>query len=39
VMVATHDKAIVDMLRKRVIALDEGEVVRDQAEGLYAGGC
>ena len=38
VMVATHDKAIVDMLRKRVIALDEGEVVRDQAQGLYAGG-
>jgi hypothetical protein len=25
-------------LRKRVIALDEGEVVRDQARGLYAGG-
>ena len=37
VMVATHDKAIVDMLRKRVIALEEGEVVRDQARGLYAG--
>ena len=37
VMVATHDKAIVDMLRKRVIALDEGQVVRDQARGLYAG--
>ena len=38
VMVATHDKAIVDMLRKRVIGLDGGAVVRDQAQGLYAGG-
>jgi len=38
VMVATHDKAIVDMLRKRVVGLDRGTVVRDQAQGLYAGG-
>ncbi len=38
VIVTTHDKTIVDVLRKRVIALDEGAVVRDQARGLYAGG-
>jgi cell division transport system ATP-binding protein len=37
-MVATHDKAIVDILRKRVIGLDGGAVVRDQVRGLYAGG-
>ena len=38
VMVATHDKAIVDILRKRVVGLDGGAVVRDQVRGLYAGG-
>jgi cell division transport system ATP-binding protein len=38
VMVATHDKAVVDMLRKRVIRLDGGAVVRDQIAGLYAAG-
>ena len=38
VIVATHDKMIVDILRKRVIALDGGRVVRDQPRGLYAGG-
>lgn len=38
VIVTTHDKTIVDILRKRVIALDGGAVVRDQARGLYAGG-
>jgi len=37
VIVTTHDKTIVDILRKRVIALDGGTVVRDQARGLYAG--
>jgi cell division transport system ATP-binding protein len=37
-IVTTHDKTIVDILRKRVIALDDGAVVRDQARGLYAGG-
>lgn len=38
VIVTTHDKTIVDILRKRVIALDGGAIIRDQARGLYAGG-
>ncbi len=38
VIVTSHDKTIVDVLRKRVIALDGGVVVRDQERGLYAGG-
>jgi len=38
VIVTTHDKTIVDILRKRVIALDGGAVIRDEARGLYAGG-
>lgn len=35
VLMATHDNDIVDELRKRVIELDEGAVVRDQAQGAY----
>jgi cell division transport system ATP-binding protein len=38
VIVTTHDKTIVDILRKRVVALEGGAVIRDQARGLYAGG-
>jgi cell division transport system ATP-binding protein len=38
VIVSSHDKTIVDVLRKRVIALDGGAVVRDEERGLYAGG-
>src|SRR5205807_2433670 len=38
VIMTSHDKQIVDILRKRVIALDRGTVVRDEARGLYAGG-
>ena len=38
VVVTTHDQAIVDRLRRRVIAIDRGAVVRDDAEGAYAGG-
>jgi cell division transport system ATP-binding protein len=38
VIVTTHDKTVVDIMRKRVIALDGGAVVRDQPRGLYAGG-
>lgn len=37
VVVTTHDKSIVDILRKRVIALDGGTIVRDQQRGVYAG--
>ena len=32
---ATHDQAIVDAMRKRVVELDKGHVVRDQARGVY----
>jgi cell division transport system ATP-binding protein len=35
VLVATHDKEMVDKMRRRVVALDEGRVVRDQAGGMY----
>jgi cell division transport system ATP-binding protein len=36
VLVATHDREMVDRMRRRVVALDEGRIVRDQAGGLYA---
>ena len=36
VVMATHDQAIVDAMRKRVIELDRGKVVRDQSRGVYA---
>jgi len=35
IMMATHDDEIVDQLRKRVVELDDGEVVRDQIRGVY----
>jgi cell division transport system ATP-binding protein len=35
VVMATHDRGIVDTMRKRVIELDRGRVVRDQARGVY----
>jgi cell division transport system ATP-binding protein len=35
VVMATHDVSIVDQMRKRVIELAEGVVVRDQAQGVY----
>jgi cell division transport system ATP-binding protein len=35
VMMATHDATIVDMMRRRVIEIDHGKVVRDQARGIY----
>jgi cell division transport system ATP-binding protein len=35
ILVATHDREMVDSMRKRVIALEEGRVVRDQARGVY----
>ncbi|HET7414331.1 MAG TPA: cell division ATP-binding protein FtsE [Arthrobacter sp.] len=37
VVMATHDDDIVDEMRKRVIELSEGVVVRDDAQGIYAG--
>ena len=35
VVMATHDQRIVNMMRKRVIQLDRGVIVRDQARGVY----
>ena len=35
VIMATHDAAIVDQMRKRVIELDGGHLVRDQSRGVY----
>jgi cell division transport system ATP-binding protein len=35
VVMATHQQDIVDAMRKRVIELDHGVVVRDQARGVY----
>jgi cell division transport system ATP-binding protein len=35
VVVVTHDREMVDKMRRRVIALDAGRVVRDQAAGTY----
>src|SRR6478672_5404632 len=35
VVMATHDHGIVDQMRKRVIELEDGRVVRDQAQGIY----
>jgi hypothetical protein len=32
---SSHDRGIVDTMRKRVIELDRGRVVRDQARGVY----
>ncbi|MEW6902594.1 cell division ATP-binding protein FtsE [Trueperella pyogenes] len=37
VVMATHDQAIVNQLRKRVIELVAGNVVRDQDRGVYGG--
>jgi cell division transport system ATP-binding protein len=36
VVVVTHDSEMVDKMRRRVIALDSGRVVRDQAAGMYS---
>jgi cell division transport system ATP-binding protein len=36
ILMATHDQAIVDAMRKRVIELDKGKVVRDQSRGVYS---
>ena len=35
VVMATHDNAIVDAMRRRVIELENGKVVRDQDRGVY----
>ena len=38
VCMATHDGRIVDAMRRRVIELNRGTVVRDEARGLYGTG-
>lgn len=38
VVMATHDSTVVDQMRKRVIELVDGHVVRDQDRGVYGGG-
>ncbi|MEY4323067.1 MAG: cell division ATP-binding protein FtsE [Actinomycetota bacterium] len=38
VVMATHDVAIVDQMRKRVIEIENGRIVRDQARGVYGAG-
>lgn len=35
VVVATHDREMVDSMRKRVIALADGKITRDQMRGVY----
>ena len=35
VVMATHDRSIVDKMRRRVIELDRGQIVRDQSRGVY----
>jgi len=38
VVMATHDQRIVDAMRRRVMELDHGSLVRDQARGVYGVG-
>ena len=35
ILMATHDREIVDIMKKRVIALENGEVARDEKVGVY----
>ncbi len=38
VVIATHDSSIVAQMRRRVVELDHGTLVRDQARGVYGYG-
>lgn len=38
VVMATHDQQIVDSMRRRVVELEDGRVVRDQVRGVYGYG-
>ncbi|KAF0846441.1 MULTISPECIES: cell division ATP-binding protein FtsE [Nocardia] len=38
VLMATHDNHIVDAMRRRVVELDHGRLVRDEATGVYGVG-
>jgi cell division transport system ATP-binding protein len=35
ILIATHDREMVDSMRKRVLALEEGTLIRDQQRGVY----
>ena len=35
IIMATHDKTIVDTMQRRVIAIEDGRIVRDEAQGVY----
>jgi cell division transport system ATP-binding protein len=35
VVLATHDKGVIDSLKKRVITLDKGKLIRDDQKGKY----
>lgn len=35
VIMTTHNKGVIDELGRRVITMDEGRIVRDDAEGKY----
>lgn len=35
IVMATHDVAIVDQMRKRIVQMESGRIVRDQERGMY----
>ncbi len=35
ILMATHDVAIVDQMRKRIVQLEHGTIIRDQQRGMY----
>ena len=35
IVMATHDHDIVNQLRKRVVELKDGEIIRDENQGVY----
>jgi cell division transport system ATP-binding protein len=37
VVVATHNQAVVDRMRRRVVRLDDGRIIADEERGLYFG--
>lgn len=36
IVMATHDKTIVDQMQRRVIAIEGGRIIRDEARGVYS---
>ena len=38
IVMATHDDDIVDQLRKRVVELSNGHIIRDENKGVYGSG-